>query len=60
MSHPATLQFPPEKIAESIRERFGEVAVTPIPVGRWIIQFGLPWPTVLTPARPYLLTATRG
>jgi SAM-dependent methyltransferase len=59
MNHPATLQFPPEKIAESIRERFGEVAVTPIPVGRWIIQFGLRWPTVLTPARPYLFTATR-
>lgn len=59
MSHPATLQFPPEMIADAIRDRFDDVAVTPIPVGRWIIQFGLRWPTALTPARPYLFTATR-
>lgn len=59
MSHPATLQFPAETIAEVVRSRFGEVVVSPIPVGRWIIQFGLRFPTVLTPARPYLFTATR-
>jgi SAM-dependent methyltransferase len=59
MRHPATLQFPQATIAEVIRARFGDVTVTPIPVGRWIIQFGLRWPTALTPARPYLFTATR-
>jgi ubiquinone/menaquinone biosynthesis C-methylase UbiE len=59
MSHPATLQFPPAAIAEVIRSRFGNVVVTPIPVGRWIIQFGLRWPSVLTPARPYMFTASR-
>jgi SAM-dependent methyltransferase len=59
MSHPATLQFPPEMIADAIADRFDNVEVTPIPVGRWIIQFGLRWPTSLTPARPYLFTATR-
>lgn len=59
MRHPATLQFPPTTIAEVIRERFGDVAVAPIPVGRWIIQFGLRVPTALIPARPYLFTATR-
>jgi SAM-dependent methyltransferase len=59
MRHPATLQFPPAMIAEVIRRRFGEVTVKPIPVGSWIIQFGLRWPTALTPARPYLFTATR-
>jgi SAM-dependent methyltransferase len=59
MSHPATLQFPAATIAEVIRVRFGDVAVAPIPVGRWIIQFGLRFPTVLTSARPYLFTATR-
>ncbi len=60
MSHPATLQFPPQTIAGVIREHFGNVQVTPIPVGRWIIQFGWRWPAALTPARPYLFTATRG
>jgi SAM-dependent methyltransferase len=59
MRHPATLQFPPDTIAAVIRERFGEVSTARIPVGRWIIQFGLRWPTALTPARPYLFTATR-
>jgi SAM-dependent methyltransferase len=59
MRHPATLQFPSHTIAAVIRERFGEVSVMPIPVGRWIIQFGFRWPTALTPARPYLFTATR-
>jgi SAM-dependent methyltransferase len=59
MRHPATLQFPPATIAEVIRGRFDNVAVAAIPVGRWIIQFGLRWPTALTPARPYLFTATR-
>lgn len=59
MTHPATLQFPPEVIADTIEDRFKNVAVTPIPVGRWIIQFGVRWPTWLTPARPYLFTATR-
>jgi SAM-dependent methyltransferase len=59
MRHPATLQFPPETIADVIREQFGAVSVRPIPVGRWIIQFGFRWPTALTPARPYLFTATR-
>jgi SAM-dependent methyltransferase len=60
MRHPATLQFPPATIAEVIRNRFGNVAVAPIPVGRWIVQFNLKWPSALTPARPYLFTATRG
>jgi hypothetical protein len=59
MRHPATLQVPPEMIGGMIAERFGNVVVTPIPVGRWILQFGRRWPTALTPARPYLFTAER-
>ncbi len=59
MGHPATLQFPPRTIAEAIGARFGNVTVRPIPVGAWIIQFGVRTPTRLTPARPYLFTATR-
>ena len=59
LRHPAVLQFPPETIADAIKKRFGEVRISPIPVGRRIVQFGLSWPTALTPARPYLLVATR-
>jgi hypothetical protein len=59
MCHPATLQVPPETIESMIEERFDNVVVTPIPVGRWILQFGKQWPSALTPARPYLFTAAR-
>ncbi len=59
MGHPATLQFPPGTIAKAIHDRFGNVTVAPIPAGRWILQFGVRWPTALTPARPYFFTATR-
>jgi len=59
MSHPATLQFPPATIARIIQDQFGNVVVAPIPIGRWIIQFGVRWPSALTPARPFLFTATR-
>ena len=59
MRHPAALQFPPETISAAIDECFGNVTVEPIPVGRWIIQFGVRWPSALTPARPYLFTAVR-
>jgi SAM-dependent methyltransferase len=56
-SHPPVLQLPVERITELLQERFERVDVSPIPVGRWIIQFGLRWPTLLTPARPFLFVA---
>ncbi len=59
MRHPATLQFPPETIAGVVGERFEDVIIKPIPVGRWILQFDLLWPTALTPARPQIFTAKR-
>jgi SAM-dependent methyltransferase len=59
LSHPAVLQFTPETIAAVIEEQFGSVRVDPIPVGRWIVQFGFRWPAALTPARPYLFVATK-
>jgi SAM-dependent methyltransferase len=59
VSHPATLQFPSAIIAGLIRDRFANASIQPIAVGRWILQFGVRWPIALTPARPYLFTATR-
>jgi len=59
LSHPAVLQFPPEAISAAIAERFEHVQTRPIPVGRWILQFGHRWPSALTPARPYLFVAVR-
>jgi hypothetical protein len=59
MGHPATLQFPPQAIARAIRDRFGNVTVASIPLGRWVIQFGVRMPSALTPVRAYMFTATR-
>jgi ubiquinone/menaquinone biosynthesis C-methylase UbiE len=59
MSHPPTLQVPPRTITGFIEERFGGVTVERIPTGRWILQFGWRWPTALTPARPYMITAVK-
>ncbi len=58
MSHPATLQFPPER-SRRCSASGSDVTVAPIPIGPWIIQFSLRWPTALTPARPHLFTARR-
>jgi SAM-dependent methyltransferase len=60
LRHPQVLQFPPETIGAVIQEHFSEVRVDSIPVGRWIMQLGVRWPTALTPARPYLFVATKG
>lgn len=58
LEHPAALQLPPSEIERLLRERFSDVAVQRIPAGRLILQFGHRWPTALTPARPYLFTAS--
>lgn len=58
MSHPPTLQLPPRMIEGLLRERFHNVRVKRIPVGRVVMQFGRRWPTALTPARPYLFIAS--
>jgi SAM-dependent methyltransferase len=59
MRHPATMQLPAGFIAGMIGERFDHVRIEKIPVGRWIMQFGVRWPTALTPARPYLLAGVK-
>jgi SAM-dependent methyltransferase len=58
MRHPPTLQLPPSAIESLLREEFADVDVKPIPVGPIIMQFGRRWPTALTPARPYVFTAS--
>jgi SAM-dependent methyltransferase len=58
MDHPPTLQFPADEIRRHLREHFADVYVQRIPTGRVLLQFGRRWPTALTPARPYLFTAS--
>jgi SAM-dependent methyltransferase len=58
MRHPPTLQLPPGVIESLLREHFADVHAKPIPIGRIVMQFGRRWPTALTPARPYVFTAS--
>jgi SAM-dependent methyltransferase len=57
--HPPTFQLTREKLLEVISERFEIERVYPIPLGRWITQFGRRWPTALTPVRAYMVIARK-
>ncbi|HWF46479.1 MAG TPA: class I SAM-dependent methyltransferase [Bryobacteraceae bacterium] len=52
-SHPATLQFPPAMIADLLRRYTANVDVRRVPKGRWVLQYGIQYPSALTPAAPY-------
>jgi len=58
--HPMTFQFTPGHVIRSglaVGFRLEEVAY--VPRGRWVLQFGYRWPSLLTPARPIKLVLTR-
>lgn len=57
--HPATILLPVDQVVSLISERFEIERVERIPVGRWVSHFGRRWPSVLTPARPYLIVARK-
>ena len=54
MQHPATLQYPASFLQNLITEETGQILeVTKIPLGRWVLQFGVKVPSVLSPVMPY-------
>jgi ubiquinone/menaquinone biosynthesis C-methylase UbiE len=59
LDHPMTLQYPPASISSMVSRHSGNVQSEAIPVGRWILQYGLKYPTPLTPARPYRFLANK-
>jgi SAM-dependent methyltransferase len=59
MKHPPVAQLPFDRLRGLIEERFDVQRAQRIPTGRTILQLGLRWPTALTPARPYLIVATK-
>jgi SAM-dependent methyltransferase len=59
MEHPATLQLPSSILAALIAERFELERTRRIETGRWMLQFGVKWPSALTPARPYLFVGRK-
>ena len=52
IDHPATLQYPIAKLVEVAPPGCAVELVEIIPKGRWILQFGVPFPGWLTPAQP--------
>jgi SAM-dependent methyltransferase len=57
--HPATLLMPFEDVVSMLGERLEVQRAERIPVGRWVSHFGRRWPAALTPARPYIIVATK-
>lgn len=58
-SHPVTLQFPADMIADELKKRSDMVKVTKIPKGKFVLQFGFKVPSYLTPVIPFALEATK-
>jgi SAM-dependent methyltransferase len=59
IDHPSTLQFPPDLIASLLQRTFADVTVQRVPKGRWVLQYGKLWPSVLTPVQPHLFLAKK-
>lgn len=59
LAHPATLQFPAATIAGLIESSGTNAERMPIPLGRWVLQYGFRYPAALTPAAPYLFSARK-
>jgi SAM-dependent methyltransferase len=58
--HPVTIQFTPELISELAAKNNGaKFSITQIPKGRWVLQYGLKFPSALTPIWPYLFIARK-
>jgi SAM-dependent methyltransferase len=55
--HPATLQLPIGLLESLVAEELTIVKSEEIELGRWVTQFGRPWPTALTPIRAHLIVA---
>lgn len=58
-SHPITLQFPAAMIADELRKRFESVQASPIPKGKFVLQFGIKTASFLTPVVPFAFSARK-
>lgn len=53
--HPITLQYPVTVINNIASKYSTEIEVYKIPKGKWVLQYGFRFPSVLTPINPYRL-----
>ena len=59
MKHPPTLQLTVDVLLGTLPSDVRPIRTERIASGPWILQFGHRWPTMLTPARPYLVVAEK-
>jgi SAM-dependent methyltransferase len=60
MKHPPALQYPADMLEEMIgRAGFSEVERQNVPMGRYVLQYGVKVPTWVTPVQPVLFCAVR-
>ena len=57
--HPAVIQLPFALLQELVAERLAIERAYRIPMGRWLTQFGVRWPTALTPSRAVMVVARK-
>jgi SAM-dependent methyltransferase len=57
LRHPPVFQLGAAEISNLIGESFDGVRCERVPVGFWILQLGYRWPSILTPARPFVFVA---
>ena len=57
--HPATLQLPIGVLRALVAEQLSVERSEEIPLGRWVTQFGRPFPAALTPVRAHLIVARK-
>jgi len=60
MKHPPAFQYPATMLEEMIIQAgFSSVARQEVPLGKYVLQFGVKVPTWVTPVQPVLFTALR-
>lgn len=61
MKHPSTLQYPSKFLLKMIEDTgFVNASSRDIPLGKYVLQFGVKVPTWVTPVQPVLFSAVRG
>jgi ubiquinone/menaquinone biosynthesis C-methylase UbiE len=58
-AHPITIQFPARMIADELGSLFDTVRASPIPKGKFVLQFGIKTPSFLTPIMPFAFDARK-
>jgi SAM-dependent methyltransferase len=59
IAHPNTLQYPEGEIRRLLAQHGAPVEALLIPKGRWVLQYGFKFPSILTPVQPYRFVARK-